>query len=279
MPGFPGRNVGPQQIWSALVNSGASSVQAAAIMGNAFYESSLNPESHAMDSNGHMAYGLVSWNTASYPSAATLVTGDPLADLQAQVKFLGQTGGLKAASGSTVREAASNFAAKYEVCQGCNPGGQQNQMRVAKAMAFLAASKSGRWPQSGGSSPGGGETGSSADCLAQMPAIDLKITSVGGGCLLSKSEGRLITGVAVMTAGGVIMALGVLLLAAYGLKSSPVGKALEQAGTGIALIPGAAVAGAAVSDAGRVAQQKTPPRKAPRPRTTKEAPEGTPRPE
>jgi Lysozyme like domain len=104
----------------------------------------------------------------------------------------------------------------------------------------------------GGASGGAAGSGSSAtltaadtsaDCLISFPQGKvLFIGTVGGGCLLSKPQARGITGAAVMVNGGVIMLAGLLVLAAYGLRSSGAGRAagtlLETAGAG------AAVAGA-----------------------------------
>ena len=93
--------VSPQDIWDALRAQGATPIQAAAIMGNQIAESSLNPEASVIDSNGARSVGLNQWNADSYPSSGSLVTGHPLADMLAQVKFLASTGGFAAAKGST----------------------------------------------------------------------------------------------------------------------------------------------------------------------------------
>jgi hypothetical protein len=77
-------------------------------------------------------------------------------------------------------------------------------------------------------------------CLLAMPTIDLKVTSVGGLCLLSKSEGRAFIGAALLAGGAAIMGLGVLVLVAYGLKSAGAGKvagrALEVGGAAAAVL-------------------------------------------
>lgn len=130
-PTATANGTGPAAIFAALIKIGASPAQAIGIMANMINESSLNPEAAAMDTNGKMSYGLVQWNAGSFPNAGSLVTGHPANDIAAQVNYLAQTGGLRAASGSTGSQVASNFAANYERCVGCEPGGSQNNSRVA----------------------------------------------------------------------------------------------------------------------------------------------------
>lgn len=135
---------GPLLIWDALLRSGASAVQAAGIMGNMIAESSLNPE--AINSAGPQAgVGLVQWQTTDYP-AVPMPTGNTDADIQSQVAFLAQTGGLQAASGTTVAETAGNFAANYERCSSCQPGGSQYTQRIANAQQVASWASSGSWP-------------------------------------------------------------------------------------------------------------------------------------
>src|SRR5258708_35505325 len=130
---MPAATVGPKDIWAALQRAGASAVQDAGIMGNMIAESNLDPEAKAMDSNGSVSYGLAQWNAASHPNAASLVTGNPVADLQRQITYLTSTGGVQAASGTTVRETASSFAARDERGATCPPGGTSNTDRAANA--------------------------------------------------------------------------------------------------------------------------------------------------
>lgn len=221
--GKPSGAVTPLDIWRALERAGASSVQAAAIMGNMIHESSLNVESAARDSNGAMAYGLVSWNAASYPSAGSLVTGNPQKDLQDQVRFLAQTGGFRAAQGSTVQQAASSFAANYERCQGCQPGGSQNSQRITSAQTVAKWAASGSWPQSAGHASDTATLTSaqdqqqSATCLVgfsgSIPVIPFLWHQSVSACFLSKSQGRAIAGFFLLAAGSLIVLPGLSLIA------------------------------------------------------------------
>lgn len=126
-------------IFNALRSAGASQNQAIGMIANAINESSLNVESKAMDSNGAMSYGLWQFNAASYPDADTLVTGNPGQDLVRQIQYLFAHGGLSAANGSTPQAAAGSFAQHFEVCQGCQPGGDQYNQRVGNVAQILKA--------------------------------------------------------------------------------------------------------------------------------------------
>jgi hypothetical protein len=134
-----GGATGVKGLFNALRSAGAGTNQAIGMIANAVNESSLNPEADAMDSNGYRSYGLWQFNAASYPNASSLVTGNPAKDMIAQIQFLFQVGGLSAASGSTPQAAASNFAANFERCQGCGPGGAQNSSRVGNVAGILSA--------------------------------------------------------------------------------------------------------------------------------------------
>jgi hypothetical protein len=146
-------SVTPAQIYSELVSLGASTTQAIGIMANMVNESSLNPEEIGDQGT---SFGLVQ----QHGNYAYLVTGNPAADMQAQLKLLVQNGGLGAASGSTAAAAAGNFAANYEKCVGCQAGGAQYNARVANVAQLLQDLATGKWPTSTGSGGGGGGGGS-----------------------------------------------------------------------------------------------------------------------
>lgn len=126
-------------VFNALRSAGASVNAAIGIIANGINESHLDPEARAMDTNGKFSNGVWQFNEASYPSSGSLVTGHPAEDLARQIRFLIQVGGLRAASGSTPQQAASNFAANFERCQGCQPGGAQNSSRVGNVAGVLKA--------------------------------------------------------------------------------------------------------------------------------------------
>jgi Lysozyme like domain len=117
----------------------------------------------------------------------------------------------------------------------------------------------------GGSSSGGSGSGgtaqaatltaadSSPDCLVSFPSGKVLFFTVGGQCIVTKSEARGAAGAALLASGGVIMLAGLLVLAAYGLKSTGAGRAagtlLEGAG-GAAAVLGADRAATGLHGAG-----------------------------
>lgn len=124
---------GMRGLFNALRSAGASPAQAVGLIANAMNESSLDPEARAMDSNGYYSNGLWQFNEASYPDSGSLVTGNPAKDMIAQIQYLIRVGGLRAASGNQPGQIAGNFAANFEGCQGCQPGGDQYNSRVGNA--------------------------------------------------------------------------------------------------------------------------------------------------
>jgi hypothetical protein len=68
-----------------------------------------------------------------------------------------------------------------------------------------------------------------AACLITVPVIDLKVTSVGGGCLVTKSEARAVIGGMVMAAAGLIILPGLIIIAASAFVRSGAAGALAGA--------------------------------------------------
>jgi hypothetical protein len=150
MPG----GVSVASIYHELIAQGASTIEALGIMANMINESGFNTQ--AVGDQG-TSFGLVQ----QHGNYGYLVTGNPQADMVKQIQTLKSLGGFAAASGNTPQDAAGNFAANYERCVGCQPGGAQWQGRVANANTVVGYFKSGKWPQAGGgpgSSPAPGGT-------------------------------------------------------------------------------------------------------------------------
>lgn len=124
-----------QTIWNDLLAEGASSVQAAGIMGNMQNESGFDPESVGDQGT---SFGLVQQHGAySY-----LVTGNTQADLARQLQNI--KGDIGLASGSNAAAAGSAFAANFEKCVGCQVGGAQNQQRSHGASVQTAPTRTSR---------------------------------------------------------------------------------------------------------------------------------------
>jgi len=254
--------VTPREVYQLLINAGASTVQAAGIMANMINESSLDPEA-VQSGVSDPGYGLVQWEDSSYPGASGLVTGNAQNDARAQVNYLAQTGGFKAASGSTPSQAAANFAANYERCATCQPGQAQYGSRVANAATVAGWISSGKWPTSAGSAAGsGGATGTgsaSATCLVGFAGVSgtswiSDIFSSGGNigqfCLFTRTEARALIGGVILAAGGGIMLVGLSVLVVSGFARTGAGKAAGRAVGGAAEYAGAGLALAGVPEAG-----------------------------
>jgi hypothetical protein len=86
---------------------------------------------------------------------------------------------------------------------------------------------------SGGSSTASSGTGCAAKgCIAKSPSVDLKLFSLGGGCLLNACQGKAIVGGLAIVGGGVILLAGaVLAVVAVGVgKAGPLQKVAEVTG-------------------------------------------------
>jgi Lysozyme like domain len=79
---------------------------------------------------------------------------------------------------------------------------------------------------------------SSPDCAITMPSVDLVVTSVGGGCLVTYSTERALIAGLMMGAAGLLALAGFVILAASAFGSTGAGRAVE------AVAPVAAVVGA-----------------------------------
>src|ERR1700727_1896856 len=220
---------GPKYIWDVLLKGGASAVQAAGLMGNGISESGLDPE--VINPGGPQdGVGLWQWQTTDYPDVP-MPTGDRARDIVDQVNFLIRTGGLQAASGTTVQETAGNFAANYERCKECAPGGAQYDARRAQAATVAGWAASGSWPTKSGqatttatltAAQQAQQDTAQASCAWSVGWGGIPGTSwlgdlfgsggnVGSGevCLLSKSQARAMAGVALLGAGGMLALIGV----------------------------------------------------------------------
>lgn len=100
----------------------------------------------------------------------------------------------------------------------------------------------------------------SAECLIASPSVNIHITTLGGGCLISKTQARAVLGGIIVTGGVIVGGVGVVLLAAFGFGKSSAGqKAIAAAQLVPGVGPAAKVAGAAVSSSGGSRARRAPP--------------------
>lgn len=133
-----------EAVFSYLTGQGMSPIAAAGIIGNMKAESGLDPESHAIDSNGYQSSGLVQWNAKSYPDSPSLVTGNASADLAAQLAYL--TKDINASpnletslnAAQTPSQAAQIWASLFERCAACQGNTAEVAGREQLATGFLA---------------------------------------------------------------------------------------------------------------------------------------------
>lgn len=232
--------VTPKQIYQSLINAGASTVQAIGIMANGINESGLDPEQIGDQGT---SFGLVQQHGSQY---AGLVTGNPSGDLTNQVKVIALNGGFKAASGATPGEAAGNFAANYERCVGCQPGGAQYTGRVNNASTVAAWVASGNWPQSAGAATAGASSSSSSgqggpECALSLGGQHIGIVfghgpSLPSACLIRKTEVRAVMGALILVAGAGVMLPGLVIIMLYGFRASGAARAVVGAASAV---PGA----------------------------------------
>lgn len=225
--------VSEQTIWQDLLAEGASSIQAAGIMGNMQNESAFDPE--AIGDQG-TSFGLVQQHGAySY-----LVTGNTQADLQRQLQNI--KGDIGLASGSSASEAGSSFAANFEKCVGCEVGGSQNVQRSQNAQAIFNAAQTGNWPQQ--STGAAAQTTASTKACIPFFGIPMCLPGVsslipGGSSVGSDLGSSLVSGIVssiskmfggaikdilmrlgLILLGGIIIIIGIIVLARTSSNSS-----------------------------------------------------------
>lgn len=229
-PGAAGgtSDITPEVLWRQLTSSGLSSVQAAGVFGNMIAESSLNPESDVVDSNGYHSYGLFQFNALDYPGASSLVGHDPLSDAYAQISYFLQVVPKSALDGSTPAEVASNVASQFERCQTCQGGGTSNKLRQAYATSAAGWAQAGNWPSNLGAATdtaqlaAASEAQQTSTCLVGINGF----LGIGSICFLSRSQARALLAGGILIAGGLLALFAVSSLTGISLPGGAVGGAL-----------------------------------------------------
>ena len=80
-----------------------------------------------------------------------------------------------------------------------------------------------------------GEIGAGSACLITAPAIHAGPINFGGSCVFSKTEARAVMGVLIITAGGLIVGVGLIVLAAWGVQKTG---GLNKAASVASVVPG-----------------------------------------
>jgi hypothetical protein len=75
-------------------------------------------------------------------------------------------------------------------------------------------------------------------CVIPYPTLNLVVTTVGGGCILTKSEARAVIGGLLLAAGALIILPGLIILVASGFKASGAAGAIASAAGPLAKMPG-----------------------------------------
>ena len=137
-----------QQVYDALIAAGFNRSQAAGIMGNLQNESGYNQE--IINPGGPAAgVGLAQWETTFYPAARGYVTGNAARDLTVQIQAIKAAARGLNLSGSA-QQVAGTWAADFEKCAGCQPGGAQYIARQANAGRIYQQAVTGKWPAPAG---------------------------------------------------------------------------------------------------------------------------------
>jgi hypothetical protein len=83
---------------------------------------------------------------------------------------------------------------------------------------------------------GGGAA--AAGCLISAPSLNLVVTSVGGGCIFTKSEARALIGGLLLGVGALIILPGLIVLAVSGFGAAGGGQAVSGTASALGKVPG-----------------------------------------
>jgi Lysozyme like domain len=198
-----------EQLW---INAGGPAAQAPIAAAIAEAESSGNSAAtNPNDNNGtQTSWGLwqISNGTHGQPAANIL---DPTVNAQAAV-------------------------AKYQA-SGWAPWGTYNSGAYTQFLANNVPPSSAGVPAATASTTAA-LTVVPGTCVVPYPTLNLVVTTVGGGCILSKSEARAMIGGLCIAAGALIALPGLIILVAAGFKASGAAGAIGQAAGPLAKVPG-----------------------------------------
>ena len=163
-----------KQVYDALIAAGFNRSQAAGIMGNIANEDSSFDQEVINPAGPAAGVGLVQWETTFYPAARGYVTGNAARDLAVQIQAIKTAARGLNLSGSA-QQVAGTWAADFEKCAGCQPGGAQYIARQANAGRIYQQAVSGKWPAPAGggvtTAPVGGSSSGAGVQTAQLTAF------------------------------------------------------------------------------------------------------------
>jgi hypothetical protein len=218
-----------------LTSRGLPGPAATGVVGNLVAESGVNPGSVQVGGPGR---GIAQWSAGGRWNtfqAWAASRGLPPLSLDTQLQFLvfemqsmGVWQQLQRTTDTT--QAAAIVMRSYEM-----PADQSTANAVHRAQLGEQAI-GGAAPAAPGSIDTVPASADSIDgCLVGIP-----LPGAGTVCLLSRRNGQIVLGGLLLTAGASVGIVGLLLLAAYGFKSSgaarATGQALQAAGAGVALV-------------------------------------------
>jgi len=141
------------------------------------------------------------------------------------VPYVGFPGG-KATGGAVYVQAgsaaAASSAAKAQIPAGVSEGTPEGPY-ASKAAAQGAAVSS--------------QPSSASDCLVSLPSANLVVTTVGGGCLLDKSQARALLGGVLLGVAGLLGVVAALVIAASAFEHSGAARAVGQVRRAVPLVP------------------------------------------
>ena len=188
------------QLEGLWINAGGPAAVAPVAAAIALAESggcstALNPT----DNNGtQSSFGL--WQISNGTHTA------PVADIYSPAVNASQAVGKYRSAGDTFADWGTYVSGAYEAF--LSPGTTPQTTGLPAAAQTAGDTNTEGTP----STPGG--------CLISIPSVDLKITSVGGGCLLGKVPARAILGGGLMVLGAIPAMLGLVILAAFSFRKT-----------------------------------------------------------
>lgn len=229
-----------------LIAAGLSPGAAVGVVGNLIAESGVNPAS--VQAGGGPGRGIAQWSVgarwATLQSWAAAHSMDPMT-LDTQLAFLiyearstGVWGQLLGTSDP--QQASKIFMTQYERPADQSAANAAYRASLGQAAVAGASTTGGAAPVSDVVNAATATASAGSGCAVGWPGITIPGvvpgvggTSVGSFCLISQRQAQVILGGLLLTAGAVVGAVGLVVLAAYGFKASGAAGAVAGAATAV----------------------------------------------